>query len=474
MIGIISYGAYIPLWRMNRELIGKEWGIPAAPGEKAVANFDEDSLTMSVAAAVDCIGGLDRSKIDGVFFCTTTSPYEEKQAAVTVAASTDLRKDIITSDFTNSLRASTQAIRAAVDAIKAGSAKEILVTSADIRVGAPRSTFEQIFGDGAAALMIGDTNVAVEIEGFYSAYHEITDVWRSEGEHFVKGWEDRFVIEEGFLKSVGQGVAAALKKFNTKQSDYSKAIFYAPDQRRHGEIAKLTGFDPKTQLADGLFALVGNTGAAHPMLMLVAALEEAKPGDRLLLASYGDGSDIISLRVTDQIEKIRDRRGYKKLLNAKKMVPDYQSYAQWRGIVSAESAARRPATEAPSSSAQWRDRDSILRLYGVKCKQCGTIQYPPQRVCARCQSKDNFEDVRLSDKRAKLFTYAMDYIAGSKDIPLVVCVLNFDGGGRMVSTLTDRDIKEIKIEMPVEMTFRKLFTTEGIHNYYWKCMPVRC
>ncbi|MBI4595146.1 MAG: OB-fold domain-containing protein [Candidatus Tectomicrobia bacterium] len=474
MIGIISYGAYVPLWRLDRAVIGKEWGSPAMPGEKAVANFDEDSLTMAAAAAMDCLNGLDRKKIDGLFFCSTTSPYEEKQSAVTIAACTDLRKDIITGDNTNSLRASTQALRAAVDSIKAGSAKEILVTAADMRVGAPRSTFEQLFGDAAAAVIIGDSNVAVEIENFYSAYHEISDVWRSEGEQFVKGWEDRFVAEEGYLKSVSQSVAAALKKFNTKPSDYTKAVFYAAEPRRQAEIANLTGFNPKTQMADGLFGLVGNTGAAHPLLMLVAALEDAKAGDRLLLMSYGEGCDVLSLRVTDQIEKIKDRRGYKKLLASKKMIPDYQSYAQWRGILSAEAAARRPVTEAPSSSAQWRERERILRLYGNKCVKCGTVEYPPQRVCARCQSKDNFTDVRLADKKAKLFTYAMDYIAGTKDIPLVVCVLNFDGGGRMICTMTDRDTKEIKIEMPVEMTFRNLFTTEGVRNYYWKCMPVRC
>jgi uncharacterized OB-fold protein len=189
--------------------------------------------------------------------------------------------------------------------------------------------------------------------------------------------------------------------------------------------------------------------------------------------SYGDGTDVLSLKVTDQIEKMKERRGVERNVSSKQMVADYATYAQWKGIVSAEAGARRPAKEAPSSSAQWRERDQILRLYGFQCDHCGTVQFPPQRVCTKCRSKDEFTPVRLADKGATLFTYAMDYIAGTTDTPHVVCVINFDEGGRMLCSMTDRVVEAIKVEMPLEMTFRRLFTTGGVHNYYWKCMPER-
>jgi 3-hydroxy-3-methylglutaryl CoA synthase len=473
MIGISSYGAYIPVWRLSRETIGREWSQPAAPGEKAVANFDEDSITMAVAAAMNCLNGFDLQAVDGLYFCSTSSPYKEKQASVVVAAACDLRRDILTGDYTNSLRAGTQALRAAKDTIKAGSAKQILVAAGDERLGAPRSPMEALFGDGAAAVLLSDTDVIAEIEEAHSVYHEITDVWRDDESKFVNMWEDRFVFEEGFLKSVSQTVSEALKKFGASPNDYSRAIIYAPDFRRHQQIARTLGFDAKTQLQDGYHANVGITGCAHPILMLVEALEDAKAGERLLLVSYGDGTDVISLKVTDQIGKIGERKAVKKNLASKLMVPDYATYAQWRGIISAESAARRPPRIPPSSSAQWRDRERILRLYGSKCNNCGTIQYPPQRVCVKCKAKDDVTKIKLSDKGATLYTYAMDYIAGTTDTPHVVSVINFSGGGRMLCSMTDRETEAIKVNMPLEMTFRKLFSGGGVHNYFWKCMPAR-
>jgi len=168
MIGIASYGAYIPLWRLSRAVIAKEWGDAPAPGERSVANYDEDSVTMGAAAAIDCLNGMDRNTVDGLLFATTTSPYIEKQASPTVAMAADLRTDIVTADYTNTLRAGTIALRAAADAVKAGTAKKMLVSAADLRIGKPRSQFEMNFGDGAAALLVGDTDVVATIESSHS------------------------------------------------------------------------------------------------------------------------------------------------------------------------------------------------------------------------------------------------------------------------------------------------------------------
>jgi 3-hydroxy-3-methylglutaryl CoA synthase len=473
MVGITAYGAYVPIWRLPRETIAKEWGMPAAPGEKAVANFDEDALTMAVAAAIDCLNGADRESIDGAFFASTTAPFLERQAAVILAAASDLRRDILTSDFTDSLRAGTQAMRAAADAVKAGSAKKVLVAASDTRMPPPRSQFEMLFGDAAAAVVIGKKNVAVEIQGHYSMYHEISDVWRADKDDFVKSWEDRFVIEEGFVKAFNQAVSECMKKYKCTPDDFDKIVTYAPDQRRHMQVAKMLKVDAGEKLQDGLYANVGLTGCAHPLLVLVGALENAKAGDKILLISYGNGIDIFILQATEHLEKIRGVRGLAGHIAPKREVPDYATYGQWRGIVSAEAASRRPATSPPSSSALWRERDKVLRLHGVECKNCGTKQFPAQRVCTRCQSRDDFETVRFSDKKATLFTYSLDYIAGTMDVPLPVCILNFEGGGRMLSTMTDRDVDEIKIGMPLEMTFRRLAKVGGVPNYYWKCIPAR-
>ena len=472
MAGITSYGAYMPLWRLSRATIAQHWGDPPMPGERSVANFDEDSITMAVGAAIDCLKGFSRQVVDRLLFASTTSPYEEKQAATTVAAAADLRRDMVAADYTNSLRAGTVALRAALDSVKAGSAKQALVTAADMRTAYPRSAFEQSFGDGAAALLIGDENVIAEVEAEHSITHEITDLWRAEGTPYTVGWEDRFIFEQGYFKAMREAATQCAQKCGLDPKQITKAAYYAPDARRHMEMARTLGLDYKTQAQDPLFANMGCTGAAHALMILVAALEEAKAGDRILLLNYGDGADAIILRVTENIEKVRNRRGIKGHLEPKRMVPDYTSYARWRGIIEVEKP-RRPPIEIPSPTALWRERDQILRLHGGKCNNCGTVQYPPQRVCTRCHAKDNFETVSLADKGGTLFTYAMDYIAGTMDIPLIISVVNFNGGGRIMNTMTDRDINEIKVGMPVDMSFRKLFTVGGIHNYFWKAIPVR-
>ncbi len=467
MVGITSYGAYVPLWRLSREAIAK-----GAGGEKAICNFDEDSITMAAAAAIDCLNGIDRETVDGLFFASTTSPYKEKLAATTVAMAADLRRDIITADFANSLRAGTGALRAAMDAVTAGSAKKVMVAATDCRLGTPTTTFEQNFGDGAGALLIGDTDVIATVEASYSVSNEMLDVWRAEGDTFVRSWEDRFVTTQGYLRVMGEAVSGLLKQCNLTPQDFARVVFYSPDGRRHVDLARSLGFDVKTQMQDPLTGIMGNTGTALPIMLLVAALEEAKAGDRILLASYGDGSDAFVLKVTEQIEKMGDRRGMKGHLNSKQVINDYRQYLIWREILPIE--PRKETVAFVSAPAIWRERDANLRLHGVKCQVCGTIQYPPQRVCTKCHSKDQFEPYRLSDKKAKIFTFSMDYITFPVlERPVVTATIDFDGGGRMLCYLTDRDPDQVRPDLPVEMSFRKIFVKDGIHGYFWKSMPIR-
>jgi len=472
MIGITSYGAHIPYHRLSRAEIARAWGGAAQPGEKAVANYDEDSITMSVAAAMDCAKGIDPQSINGLFFASTTSPYKEKQVATTIATVLDLSREILTADFGNALRCGTTAMRAALDAISGGSAKSILMCAADTRIGIPNGESEMSFGDGAAALLIGDSGVIATIEGSYSLADEIIDVWRSDRDIFVHSWEDRFVREKGFSRVIREAVSAALKKHNLTPQDFSKLVCYAPNTKLLGTLAKSLGFDPKTQVQDNLYGIVGNTGSAQSLISLVAALEEAKAGDRILLANYGSGCDVFILKVTEAIENIRDRRGVKGSLTTKRMINSYQKYTAWRGLIETQPPAR-PEPISPSAVALWRDNKGGLALYGVKCKHCGFIQYPAQRVCVNCTTKDEFEPYRFADKIGKLFTFSHDNLAASIDPPTTICAVDFPEGGRIMCDMTDRDPDEVKVGMPVEMTFRKIGTTGDIHNYWWKCRPLR-
>jgi len=471
LLGLASYGAYIPLYRLSRDVLSQFWGTTTIKGERAVSNFDEDSLTMGVEAAVDCLHDINRELVDGLYYSSTTPPYNGKESASILAAAADLRRDIFTADFSSSVRAGSSALRAAINAVGSGSAKRVLIVSSDLRVPAPGSEHESLFGDGAAAFLVGDSDIAIAIEGSYSTTSDFMDVWKLEKDVYYRTWEDRFV-QSVYTQIVKETVSTLMKKYNCTPKDFAKAVFYGPDPRTHLATARALGFDPKTQVQDPMFSLVGNAGCALAPMMLVAALEEARAGDMILFASYGDGCDAYILKVTDEIEKIRDRRGIKHHLESKAMLPGYASYLRFRNMMEWEFDLRPPDTS--SLTLLWRESDQILRFKGQKCRRCGTIQYPKQYVCVHCQARGDFEEIRLSDKKGKLFSFSMDERAKVPVLPNVLSIVDFEGGGRFSSVMTDRDPQQLKVGMPVELTFRKMHEGSGIHNYYWKCRPVRC
>ena len=471
MAGIISYGAYIPIYRLGWDLLAQVWGGTARKGEKAVANFDEDTITMAVEACSDALGGMERNA-DGLYFASTMPPYREKQCAGIIAAALDfpVNREFFTADFTNSLRAATSALKAGLEAVKSGMARKVIIATADCRMPAPNSKTESIFGDGSAAFVLGDTDVAVEIEGIYTIYSEFIDGWRKEKDTYLLTWEDRFIFEEGYENHLPRAIEGLMAKHQLTKEDFSKFVLYAPDAKRHAAMVKRLGLTPD-KVQQPLFNQVGHTGCALVPMMLVEALEGAKPGDKILMANYSDGADAFSLRVTEQIEKVRDRRGVKHHLESKLMLANYGKYLVFRDLMEWE-PERRPA-DVSSLTSLWRERNQFLRFHGGKCRSCGTVQHPIQRVCAVCRAKDDYEEVRLSDKKGTIFSFAMDERAMVKDLPNVSCVIDFDGGGRYVGVLTDREPEKVRTGMEVEMTLRNLHDGSGIHNYCWKPRPIR-
>lgn len=475
MAGIISYGAYIPLWRLARDTIAGAWGSASIGGERSVANNDEDTITMASEAAIDCLVGLEREKVDALYFASTTSPYKEKECSTLVATAADLRTEIITADFGNSLRAATAAFRAALDAVASGSASQVLVTASDCRIGYPRSNYEQTFGDAAAALLIGNTaKSAVMVEGSYSLSNELYDVWRLDKDIYVQSWEDRFIIEHGYTENMERAVSALMRKQALSIQDITKAVLYAPTARAQQGLARRLGLDVKTQLQNLLIDNVGITGCAHALLMLVAVLEQAKAGDKILVASYGSGCDAFLLRVTEKIEESRrDGRGVNGYLNSRRPLSDYARYLSYRGLL--EPQPGEPFRLFPAATTSWRERNWAIRMHGSKCNNCGTVTFPVERVCYNCRSKDDFEEVRLSDKKARVFTYTLDNLAGRSDDPTVPQIgVEFDfRNARAYLLMTDCAPHEVKVDMPVEMTFRRLYEGAGMYNYFWKSRPIR-
>jgi 3-hydroxy-3-methylglutaryl CoA synthase len=445
------------------------------PGEKAVANYDEDSLTMATAAAIDCLNGGSREAVEGLYFATTTPPYRERQNAGIIATALDLRPEIRTCDFSDSLKAGTGALLAAIDAVTAGSHKSALVCASDCRLGMGGSPQEVIFGEGAAAFEIGTENVIASLEGQYSLTLDFMDQWRMDGDRFNRSWEDRWIRDEAYTKFIPQAITGLLKKCGLEAKDFAKVIFPCIYLREHAAIARRLQLEPE-QVQQEMLTTLGDTGTANSLMMLVAALEDAKPGDKILVASYGNGSDAIYFQVTDQIEKARDRRAIKKHVESRKDLTSYEKYSAFRNVIPMEMGVR--GEVGPTMvSMMWRDRKTILGLCGAKCKKCGTPQYPYQRVCVNpsCGAIDEMEYYRFSDKNGKLFSYTGDSLAYSVSPPEFYGIVEFEGGGRFAFNLTDCELDQLSVDMPVEMTFRKKYLDQvrGIHGYFWKAMPPR-
>jgi 3-hydroxy-3-methylglutaryl CoA synthase len=281
MSGITSYGAYIPWYRMNRKIIFDQMGwfnaatAGVARGEKAVANYDEDTISMAAAAALDCIKSQRREAVDGLFLASTSLPFAQRQNAIIISDALDLRPDVRTADFTGSLRSGTTALLSALDAVRSGNGSSWLVVSGDCRVGKPGSAQEHTFGDGAGALMIGDKNVIAEFKGSFSVSYDFIDYRRLTEERFLHAWEDRWIREEGYGKIMPEAALGLLKKFNLKMSDFAKIIIPCPMTAWNKGFAKAMGVKDE-QIEDNLQATVGDTGAALPIMMTVAALEKAK------------------------------------------------------------------------------------------------------------------------------------------------------------------------------------------------------
>jgi hydroxymethylglutaryl-CoA synthase len=466
MAGIVAYGAYIPWLRLERKLIGEAWGIPGAPGEIAVANFDEDSITLAVEASRDCIQD-EPEGVGGLYFASTSPPYVDKSSATVVAAVIDLADNAMTADFGASLGAGVAALLAAVNAVDSGAADSVLVTASECRLAMPRTADEQTLGDGAAAILIGKGDAIAEIKGIYSSYDEALCTWKLPGDILPRESNPRWYTANAYIPAIAGAIKAAVGEFGVNPDDISKVVLAAPDFRTHQQIAKALKMKDPAKVQDALFAFVGGTGCAQPLMMLAAALAEAAPGDKILVAGGGDTFDVVLIEVTDKIKALKPRRGVSGHLSSKKNLDSYAKFLARKELVDTE-----PFDNSSSAIQMWRDRKSVLPLYGKKCESCQTVYFPPRRVCPDCHTYDKNVDHKLA-KKGKLWNFIDDYLTPSPEPPTTLTISDLEGGGRIFLQMTDRNVEDTELDMDVELVFRKIHDGGGFHNYFWKIRPVR-
>ena len=468
MIGIVSYGAYIPYYRLKKSTVAQAYGKRAGKGSKAVAYCDEDSITMAVAAALDAAVGCDRDALKALYFASASSPYQEKQAATQIVAALDVNQNLRTGDFANTLRAGSTAMLAAMDAVKAGGG-QAMVTVSDCRLGAADGKFESDLGDAAAAFVLGGEDLLAELNGSVSIAKDAADQWRADDDVYVRDWDVRYANTQLYMPLVSRAVKELLEQLQLSAGDFAKVVLYGHDDKtRNGLTAKL-GFRPE-QVVGSLYSEIGNTGNAAVGLMLCSALDTAKPGDRILAVTYGEGCDVMAFTVTEKAETYRPVRTVEKLLAHKDEELPYGKYLKWKGMVDCE-PQKRPAQERSALPDYFRNYKKNHNLYGCRCTQCGTAVFPPQRVCVHRHTIDKMEPYCFLNKQGRIRTFTIDGLSLSLDSPNILVVLEFEGGGKLMTYLVDCKKEDVYVGMPVRPTFRKMFEANGIQTYFWKVVP---
>lgn len=464
MVGIARYGAYIPVLRLERRLIEQAWGARQPKGEVAVANYDEDALTLAIDAALSCIGE-PPAAVGGVYLATTSAPYAEKQLASVLATACDLPRNIFTADFAGSTRCGVSALLAALHAVRAGAAPSVLVAAADVRLADPESELEGVLGDGAAALTVGEQDVIAEFVDAASVAEEFTYTWRTDAQRTVQVAGGRFSNVYGYGRDVGAAIRALLERQRLEPKAIDRLALYSPDPRAAADLAKSLGFDPKAQLVESLQSDIGCTGAAEPLLLLARALDEAQPGQRILVAGYGEGADALLFRATDAIAAGRATTPLARWLAAKTPLSSYEKYLKYRRLIDVEEV-----TDVVTNVLEYKELKQSVRLYGSRCTACGLVQYPMARVCLKCRAQEKLEDARIA-RRGTVFTFTVDHLIPNLEHPLPMAVIDADGGGRLYLQVADAD--DIGIGEQVAFTYRRLHEGGGNRNYYWKARPRR-
>jgi len=467
MQGILSAAAYVPYRRLDRASVAEVFGSGGGRGSRAVAGYDEDTTSMGVEAARLALRSAPGIEPRALWFSTTAPAYLDKTNATTLHAALRLDTDVVAADFAGAIRSGVTALGTALHA-----PGPTLVVTADRRDGLPTSADESAGGDGAAAVLVGadsDGPLLATLLGEGHATEEFIDRWREPGERRSKVWEERFG-ETKYVPLGEQAWNAALKAAELTPEQIDRLIVTGSHARAVRSLTPRLGVD-KSRLVDDRSATVGYAGSAMPALLLTSALEAAAPGETIALVSLADGADVLILRTTDQVTRWNPARRVDAQVAAGEPLP-YGKFLAWRGMVTLE-PPRRPEPDRISASVTGRTEHWKYGFVGSKDRSSDALHLPPARVSRVGDAVDEMDPAPMADIVGTIAAFTIDRIAYSPSPPIVFAIVDFDGGGRLPVELTDVNADELAVGDRVEMTFRRLFTADGIANYFWKARPLR-
>ena len=480
-VGIHAFGGYLPRRRLARQIVveANAWFAPALKGlgrgERAIANWDEDPVTMAVEACRDALGLLDRSTLGALWLASTTLPFEDRQNAGIVAEALGLDSTVRTLDIAGSQRAGTSALLTAIDAV-AGGAGPVLVTAAEKRRTRVASPLELTSGDGAAAILVGEGDGGAVVLGAATETADFVDHYRGQHQDFDYVWEERWIRDEGYQKLVPVAVERALAAAGVGAADIQHFCFPTSTTRVAAALARRLGLSDGS-VRDNLQVSCGETGVAHPLVMLVHVLQQADEGDLILVTGFGQGGDAVVLRVGAGLADRQPVRGIEGSLAAGVSDTNYQRYLAINDLITIERGLRAEVDKQTGLTTLYRNRAMLLGFIGGRCRACGTPQYPASGACVNpdCGATGPQDRYPFADRSAQLNSYTSDRLTYSPDPPAYYGMVQFEGGGRAMIDFTDVDPgATLEVGVPMRMVFRvkDYDPMRGFRRYFWKAMPV--
>ena len=482
MFGIVGFGGYVPRLRLKRSAVveANAWYAPQfagkARGTRAFANWDEDAITLAVAAARDCLGaGPDRSHIRQVVLASTTLPFADRLNAGVVCEALTLGQDVAAMAVGGSQRAGLSALLDAFSKVKGG-AGDVLVLAADNRKTRAASAQELDYGDAAAAIQLGTGQVLAELLGSGTLSVDFVDHFRMNGEDIDYHWEERWVRDEGIAKLMPKAIAAALGQAGVGAAQIDHFIFPTTFAKMDAQLAKSCGIRAEA-VVDGLADKVGDSGVSHSLLLLAQVLERATKGQLILVSQFGSGAQALVLRVTEHIAGFRPQRGVSQWLQRGAEERNYTKFLSFKEQIRLERGMRGEQDKKTALSTAYRHKSAILGLVAGKCSVTGSVHFPPSRLSydPGVPLLDTQVPYKLADRGAKVLSWSAETLSFHMAPPHHYGQIDFDGGGRLLMDFTDLDPGEVQAGTAMELVFRikDIDELRGFTRYFWKATPLR-
>jgi len=474
IVGIRSYGAFIPRRRLQRAAIAAAhaWAFPGlkgqARGERSMCGWDEDVVTMAVEAGRDCLRGLDTAAIGGLSLASTTAPYADLNNAVLVGAALRLPQAASSADLGGSTRAGLTAL---IEACRRGGADHLVIAS-EKRTAKPGSAQEMQAGCGAGAMVVGEgEQVLARFLGAETVSVPFFDHFRRAGQDFDYGWEERWIRDEGVAKIVPTAVKRLLERLGLDPGRVSHFGLSGGPAKADAAVARTLKLAPERLIPD-LQAQIGDTGTAHPLLLLAGALERAGAGEIIVIASFAQGCEVIAFEMLRGAAGA-GRRGLAGSLATRIEETAYLKLLSNDGHVELDWGMRAETDHKTALTQLYRSADQIFGFVGGQCRACGAVQFPRLPTCVNCGAPDTQEPRPLVDEPAQVATYTADWLQYSPSPPLYMGLVQFQAGARVLMEIVDVGPEGLEVGTPLAMTFRmkERDRLRGWDRYFWKATP---